>query len=792
MSHPQQRPDDIRPYIDADQLLRSILDDRPPTATISPSGELLRAVERFHRNINRVLAANAASTADDPSSANPDPDMSQERESRRRSLWDTDPPNDGDGARPANAAPSLPPLRSQHRTSIYMPATGSSAARPGRSLRERNNLERYRSSMDNRTSFYLSDPVATNPNLRALLDVTNPSASQSSTMPRLPSPLPSTEHLEDTRRSKRRKLDSDKTMSGHKAHRYGKYGQQEPGQLIMEIESCDGGQYSYSDGSSYTSENILKNDNSVYCTKGSRCNIVLRHQGATVFSLQELIIKAPAPMSAPGAITYSAPVREGMVFVSMENDELLKRTAQYHIQYQPSRPNQSTTTLPPIYSRYETGDSLRIRQRGYSNGLAPDDEDDEDGDLDYQVAQIPSEFNVSPPPFNITTECSEDHSGDEGGRPPSFGRSQRRTPNRIGALPFESDNDDEVNVWTQQHVGWPPAPGAGAGFPPYGWASWGGPDSLEQAREASQLATQEAVRAVGGELMVPLTRFHIDKDKNKCSITFDPPVSGRYILLKFWSPQLGNPQLGPSTNIDIQAVIAKGVGVFATLTNSFALVAVGASENFYSVFESELQDVIPICRTTIAGTRIIGRLTAGNRKGLLVPTSTTDQELQHLRNSLPDAIRIQRIEERLSALGNVIVCNDHIALVHPDLERETEEIIADVLGVEVFRQTVADNVLVGSYMALSNRGGLVHPKTSIEDQDELSSLLQVPLVAGSVNRGSNVIGGGMVVNDWMAVTGLDTTAPELSVIESVFRLQDGAAPGAINTNMKDTMVESFY
>lgn len=53
------------------------------------------------------------------------------------------------------------------------------------------------------------------------------------------------------------------------------------------------------------------------------------------------------------------------------------------------------------------------------------------------------------------------------------------------------------------------------------------------------------------------------------------------------------------------------VGVFSTLTNSYALTAIGASENFYSVFEAELQDVIPICRTTIAGTRIIGRLTAG-------------------------------------------------------------------------------------------------------------------------------------------------------------------------------------
>ncbi|CAL5322906.1 unnamed protein product [Camellia sinensis] len=104
---------------------------------------------------------------------------------------------------------------------------------------------------------------------------------------------------------------------------------------------------------------------------------------------------------------------------------------------------------------------------------------------------------------------------------------------------------------------------------------------------------------------------------------------------------------------------------------------------------------------------------------------------------------------------------------------ETEEMIANVLGVEVFRQTIAGNILVGSYCAFSNKGGLAHPHTSIEDLDELSTLLQVPLVAGTVNRGSEVIAAGLTINDCTAFCGSNTTATELSVIESVFKLRDG-------------------
>jgi hypothetical protein len=238
------------------------------------------------------------------------------------------------------------------------------------------------------------------------------------------------------------------------------------------------------------------------------------------------------------------------VFISMTSDDLLTRTAQYQIQYTPARNRRSASEraneLPPIMSIRHNGDgSMTTAQararRLYDIGL-------QDEDCDYRTAQIPPDFTANAPPFQVTTECSDSEEEE------SPQRSRHRSIHRLMGLRFEDSdssdeegNDRDPDGWHENYI-------LGMGRSPrIRRRETASNITLAEAAEASQIATQEAVRAVGGELMAPHARFFIERDKSKCTVKFDPPVSGRFILLKMWSPHHS-----PSGNIDIQSVVAKG------------------------------------------------------------------------------------------------------------------------------------------------------------------------------------------------------------------------------------------
>lgn len=232
-----------------------------------------------------------------------------------------------------------------------------------------------------------------------------------------------------------------------------------------------------------------------------------------------------------------------MVFVAMHSDDVLQRTAQYQIQYA-AMPRSGNSRLeddnePPrrrfALRRYDAGAPHR------SPRVYRGDDDD------YRIAQMPPDFSTNQPNVGVSTECSDEDDG-EG----DSSRRARRAPDRIGSLPFEDvysdedDEDDELNGHNQgvDNFDWSGRPLRDSGPDPTfdSWDLWESPHH-----------SQSSSRSSGGELLAPHARFFIEKKKSTCTIRFDPPVSGRFILLKMW-----NSHHDPTCNIDIQSVITKG------------------------------------------------------------------------------------------------------------------------------------------------------------------------------------------------------------------------------------------
>jgi translation initiation factor 6 len=205
------------------------------------------------------------------------------------------------------------------------------------------------------------------------------------------------------------------------------------------------------------------------------------------------------------------------------------------------------------------------------------------------------------------------------------------------------------------------------------------------------------------------------------------------------------------------------VGAYGIATDRFIFVSPNISEKSLSDVERVFN--LPLIQSTVATLDAVGLVSAATSNGILVPYTTTDEELKILKQS--SEVNVDWIDDKMTALGNIIAVNDHGAICHPDFNQKSIQKIADVLGVEVVPGTIAKLPIVGANSVITNQGAIVHPLATSEEIEQISQLLKVHVEVGTVNRGSPYTSLGVLANVDGMIAGSDTTGVELAHISQV-------------------------
>lgn len=206
------------------------------------------------------------------------------------------------------------------------------------------------------------------------------------------------------------------------------------------------------------------------------------------------------------------------------------------------------------------------------------------------------------------------------------------------------------------------------------------------------------------------------------------------------------------------------VGIFSFANDTIAILPAGMSPNKIKSFHDTLG--VEPCSIGIAESRLVGIYVTGNSNAVLVPYITTKDEIKQLRSS---GAHVEVIKEKRTALGNIILCNDHGAIIDPRLNRNTVKVLEEVLNVPVRPSTIGGLPHVGALAMASNKGVLAHPLVSENESRVISSVLGVPVSKGTVNSGVPYPKAGLVVNSHGAIVGSHTLGSELITLSNAFQ-----------------------
>ena len=206
------------------------------------------------------------------------------------------------------------------------------------------------------------------------------------------------------------------------------------------------------------------------------------------------------------------------------------------------------------------------------------------------------------------------------------------------------------------------------------------------------------------------------------------------------------------------------IGIFTSVNDKFIFIPNGFAQTKAENLANYLQTEYII--TSVANTRLLGVLMVLNNHGILLPRTSSPEEVANLRKYTDLNVKI--LDTKHNALGNLICVNDKGGVISPIIEKGFIKEIEDVLDIEVIQKKVAGFHQVGAVMEANNLGGVIHPETDEEDIKNFSNVLGVNIEPATINGGIPFVSSGILANSNAVVVGNLTNGPEIMTLTRAF------------------------
>jgi translation initiation factor 6 len=208
------------------------------------------------------------------------------------------------------------------------------------------------------------------------------------------------------------------------------------------------------------------------------------------------------------------------------------------------------------------------------------------------------------------------------------------------------------------------------------------------------------------------------------------------------------------------------IGIFIRTNDKYLLVPRGLAATKTSKLSKFLG--VKFVKISVGGSRLLGPLLALNNRGILTSRLIEDEELYTIKKIT--GLQVERVPSRYTSIGNLIASNDKGAVVSNLFNKDSIEIISNVLDVPLLIMDIASQTQVGAMLMTTNQGAIIHPKASDQEILKVREVLKVNVESATVNSGVPFVASGVVANSKNIIVGNLTSGPELMMLSKAFNI----------------------